>query len=324
MNSNTYKTNNNNIALAISEPSICIPRVFQNIDEKRIRRIFDQLNLGQIHHLDILERSNEKGDKFNRVFVHFASWSQEPDAVTARTKLLEGKKIKIVYDDPWFWEVSASQKKEKEKEKEKKEKEKEKKERKETRPTERPNPRIIIEEEEKIQNSRAADNFMSNLTIRHETRNEIRPRDEYRRDEYRRDEYRRPEYRRDEYRRDEYRRDEYRRDEYRKDEKRRPLSDNKEIIKNQPEVKQQQQQQQQQVVKPVINTPKPQRQQQQQIVKKEELVIKKEVEEVNMDWELEREKYIQEQIANREETIPLDYSALPAVPPKRKRGKIIS
>ena len=95
-----------------AEPSICIPRVFQNIDEKRLRRIFGQLSLGVIHQIDIIEHSNEKGDKFNRVFIHFESWASEPEALTARTRLIEGKKIKIVYDDPWFWEISAYRKKE--------------------------------------------------------------------------------------------------------------------------------------------------------------------------------------------------------------------
>ena len=114
MNSNN-NTDSNAFASAsasVVEPSICIARAFSNIDEKRIRRIFGQLNLGVIHHIDIIERTNEKGDKFNRVFIHFESWSQEPDAIQARTRLLEGKKVKIVYDDPWFWEVSAYRKKE--------------------------------------------------------------------------------------------------------------------------------------------------------------------------------------------------------------------
>jgi hypothetical protein len=70
--------------------------------------VFGQLDLGTIHHIDIIERTNEKGEKFNRVFVHFETWNTTPDAITARTRLLEGKKIKLVYDDPWFWEISAN------------------------------------------------------------------------------------------------------------------------------------------------------------------------------------------------------------------------
>jgi hypothetical protein len=93
--------------LPISIPSLCIPRVFSNIDEKRIRRIFDELNLGIIEQVDIVNKTTEKGEKFNRVFVHFKRWFSNANADTARERLLNGKEIKIIYDDPWFWKVSA-------------------------------------------------------------------------------------------------------------------------------------------------------------------------------------------------------------------------
>ena len=88
-------------------PIICIPRVFPNINELRIRRVFDELNLGAIERIDIVSKSTEKGEKFNRVFVHFKKWNSEGNAAIARERLLNGKDIKIVYDDPWFWKVSA-------------------------------------------------------------------------------------------------------------------------------------------------------------------------------------------------------------------------
>ena len=88
-------------------PIICIPRVFPNINESRIRRVFDELNLGAIERIDIVSKTTEKGEKFNRVFVHFKKWNSEGNAEIARERLLNGKDIKIVYDDPWFWKVSA-------------------------------------------------------------------------------------------------------------------------------------------------------------------------------------------------------------------------
>jgi hypothetical protein len=93
--------------LPISIPSLCIPRVFSNIDEKRVRHIFDQLNMGIIERVDIVSKTTEKGEKFNRVFVHFRRWFSNSNADTARERLLNGKEIKIIYDDPWFWKVSA-------------------------------------------------------------------------------------------------------------------------------------------------------------------------------------------------------------------------
>ena len=94
-------------------PVMCIPRVFPNIDEKRIRYIFDQLNMGEIERVDIIGKSTEKGEKFNRVFIHFRKWFNNTTADTARERLINGKEIKIIYDEPWFWKISAYRESEK-------------------------------------------------------------------------------------------------------------------------------------------------------------------------------------------------------------------
>jgi hypothetical protein len=90
-----------------NEISLCIPRVFVNIDEKRVRTVFEQL-LGKIYRVDIIERTNEKGEKYKRVFVHFEYWYNTEEAQKAKARLEEGKELKIVYDDPWFWKVSIN------------------------------------------------------------------------------------------------------------------------------------------------------------------------------------------------------------------------
>jgi hypothetical protein len=91
-----------------TQPSICIPRVFENITETRIRRTFNQLNIGEISRIDIKERKNERGERFKRVYIHFNKWYWNEYAQMTRAKLINGKEIKIVYDNPWFWKVSAS------------------------------------------------------------------------------------------------------------------------------------------------------------------------------------------------------------------------
>ncbi len=91
-----------------SHPSLCIPRVFQNITRERIIGVFSELNLGEIHHIDMIRKTNEKGESFNRVFVHFRQWWISENAVRARQRILSGKEIKIIYDDPWFWKVSEN------------------------------------------------------------------------------------------------------------------------------------------------------------------------------------------------------------------------
>jgi hypothetical protein len=95
-----------------SNVSLCIPRVFSNINEERIRAIFRKLSLGNICRIDFVPFVNAKGEKHNRVFIHFDEWFKNVNADTSLARLQEGKEIKIIYDDPWFWKVSLYRKKE--------------------------------------------------------------------------------------------------------------------------------------------------------------------------------------------------------------------
>ena len=88
-------------------PSLCIPRVFANITEKRIRDTIHSLDLGNIVRVDMISRTSEKGEKFQRVFIHL-EWGNSANAVRSRKCMLEGKNIKVIYDEPWFWKVSAN------------------------------------------------------------------------------------------------------------------------------------------------------------------------------------------------------------------------
>ena len=94
--------------LPANVPVMCIPRVYANITESRIRKIFDDLNMGTIDHIDLVSvKGSEKAAKFNRVFVHLRNWNDSENSRIARERLLNGKEIKIIYDDPWFWKISA-------------------------------------------------------------------------------------------------------------------------------------------------------------------------------------------------------------------------
>ena len=108
MSSNVSKPNFDLNYLAENQPSMCIPRVFENISERQVREVFEQLDLGQLDHIDIIERKSEKGEKYKRIFIHFSKWYWNDEAVTARRRLIEGKDIKVVYNMPWFWKISAN------------------------------------------------------------------------------------------------------------------------------------------------------------------------------------------------------------------------
>ena len=89
--------------------SICIPRVFKNITEKRVRAIFYSLKCGFIERVDMITKHNQNGDEFSRVFVHFSSWNTGNKYARAlQEKLNTGQQVKIVYDNPWYWMVSKS------------------------------------------------------------------------------------------------------------------------------------------------------------------------------------------------------------------------
>ena len=94
--------------IADNLPSMCIPRTFVNITRSHVYKTINDLNLGVIDHIDMVRRKNEKGEDFQRVFIHFSKWHSNNVADRARTLLLSGKEVKVIYDDPWFWKISAN------------------------------------------------------------------------------------------------------------------------------------------------------------------------------------------------------------------------
>ena len=91
----------------MSYPILCIPRVVDHITENQVKNIFTELNLGIIDHIDMITKNNEKGEKHKRVYVHFKKWFSGNNASLAKERLLNNQEIKVIYEDPWFWKVSA-------------------------------------------------------------------------------------------------------------------------------------------------------------------------------------------------------------------------
>ena len=85
--------------------TLCIPRVFMNITEKRIRHVFYQLKLGFISKIDMVQSKTPKGENIYKVFIHFKHFFENNNAQNALKTLKAGKEIKVIYDDPWFWKV---------------------------------------------------------------------------------------------------------------------------------------------------------------------------------------------------------------------------
>lgn len=94
--------------LAENQPSLCIPRVFADITSEFIHKTIEQVGLGKISRVDLLERRSPKGEVYQRAFIHFEKWYWNRDAQDARKRLITGNDIKIVYNNPWFWKISAN------------------------------------------------------------------------------------------------------------------------------------------------------------------------------------------------------------------------
>jgi hypothetical protein len=90
-------------------PSICIPRVFTSTTRRDLYQVIEKLALGAVDRIDMVSKVNDRGEPYNKVFIHFKTWNtKDATAVATRDKLLKGEEIKIVYRDPWFWKCTAS------------------------------------------------------------------------------------------------------------------------------------------------------------------------------------------------------------------------
>lgn len=98
-----YAETNSKVDGAIS---ICIPRVFNNINYKRIKDVFISLGWGYVERVDVLQMRG-----FKRAYVHFKAggWNtRSKEAMEALNALKAGDDVTITYDDPWFWKIGIS------------------------------------------------------------------------------------------------------------------------------------------------------------------------------------------------------------------------
>ena len=113
---NMSSTNPSSTNPSSTNPSICIPRVFSHIPVSEIIDIFqNKLKIGTVKKVDVIYKQPSCADikdnsvsenKFKKVFIHFKYWNPEQDNL--KSILNEGKIIKVVYDNPWFWKCSLS------------------------------------------------------------------------------------------------------------------------------------------------------------------------------------------------------------------------
>ena len=76
MTTTSTTTSTTTTTTPINPNILCIPRVFPNIRENRIRSVINELHMCEIDKIDMVQKTSEKGDKFNRVFIHIKEWYQ--------------------------------------------------------------------------------------------------------------------------------------------------------------------------------------------------------------------------------------------------------
>ena len=96
----------------MSSFTVFIPRVFTNIREDRIAKVFHDLDIGNVGKIDLVKRTNKQGKSFNMAFIHFDELYHSDAANEFHRDISEDKKSKVVYEDPWFWLVLPFEEKE--------------------------------------------------------------------------------------------------------------------------------------------------------------------------------------------------------------------
>ena len=88
--------------------SLCIPHVFANISWRRVKQHMIEANLGFVERVDVIRVPNKD---HKRAYVHFRknSWNmRDPTARAALQAMQDGKRIRIEYEEPWYWQVGIS------------------------------------------------------------------------------------------------------------------------------------------------------------------------------------------------------------------------
>lgn len=87
--------------------SVCIPRIFHNIPNKKIVGTFENLKLGKVKKMDIVWKTGRDGSSYKMAFVHFSEWNMHNASAIHFREQVEDPNVdaKLVYDDPWYWLV---------------------------------------------------------------------------------------------------------------------------------------------------------------------------------------------------------------------------
>lgn len=82
---------------------ICIPRMENNISKDYIYQIFKKLDIGKI--INIQETPLYNDTEFKKVMLRVKWNTQIPKISNIMDQLNNGKSIKLVHSEPWYWKI---------------------------------------------------------------------------------------------------------------------------------------------------------------------------------------------------------------------------
>ena len=86
--------------------SIYIPHVFANITKERIVEIFSKQSIGEVDRIDFVPKKGKDGREYHMAFIHMKSWYDNESVRNLQARILDkNTEARIVYDDPWYWNL---------------------------------------------------------------------------------------------------------------------------------------------------------------------------------------------------------------------------
>lgn len=86
--------------------SIYIPHVFANITKERIVDIFRKQSIGEVERIDFVPKKGKDGREYHMAFIHMKCWYDNECVRNLQSRIFDKKaEARIVYDDPWFWNL---------------------------------------------------------------------------------------------------------------------------------------------------------------------------------------------------------------------------
>ena len=85
--------------------SLYIPRVFENISEDRIKKVFDTHLLGKVSQVDFILKYNGY-QQYKAAYIHFDKWYNNDTSHDFQARIRNpNEEVHLTYDASWYWIV---------------------------------------------------------------------------------------------------------------------------------------------------------------------------------------------------------------------------